>query len=451
MNPKVNSTTRGKLVIHDSKTQPALEKKPTIITDYSSKKPTRNEQKEAQSSLSLLKQKMRTTMKKTTTLEDRGFDLYGQDDGNQRFNDTLQHKKMATEQNLSNKARTNQTSMNKIDRDVTKKVGQTGASTKQAPKVDQPPKKTPSRTTTANYNTSAKQNDDSNDFEEYTVNKYINSNTSANKQVSNNNDRFTKDTARAPAKNSFKGFSTNSNINDEREDLAYEKPKPSTTTFTKKPTANTSSNKVEPRAPAKSKPATNQNHAYNNPVHDDEVPIKQIHNQFEIPSDVDEDIELVQCPAGCGKSFRPDVVPKHAKICKKVFQQKRKPFDVAQQRQIDEMKEMQAENKYKKKPQAKAAAKPKAKEGAVPKWKLQSALLRNGLRAARGGETKNSEEATMVKKFEEQEMARCPFCNRTFNDEAAKRHIPFCEKKAKDNKLKGAPQKKVTPAPVKRR
>lgn len=32
-----------------------------------------------------------------------------------------------------------------------------------------------------------------------------------------------------------------------------------------------------------------------------------------------------------------------------------------------------------------------------------------------------------------EEYVQCNFCNRRFNATAAKRHIPFCEKKAKEN------------------
>jgi hypothetical protein len=38
------------------------------------------------------------------------------------------------------------------------------------------------------------------------------------------------------------------------------------------------------------------------------------------------------CTEGCGRSFKQDTLEKHARICKKVFQSKRKKFDVSKQR-----------------------------------------------------------------------------------------------------------------------
>jgi hypothetical protein len=38
------------------------------------------------------------------------------------------------------------------------------------------------------------------------------------------------------------------------------------------------------------------------------------------------------CRQGCGRKFNPDSVGKHEKICKKVFQGKRKEFNAQEQR-----------------------------------------------------------------------------------------------------------------------
>ena len=34
------------------------------------------------------------------------------------------------------------------------------------------------------------------------------------------------------------------------------------------------------------------------------------------------------CPQGCGRKFNPKALQKHIKVCKKVFQETRKPFEV---------------------------------------------------------------------------------------------------------------------------
>ena len=43
--------------------------------------------------------------------------------------------------------------------------------------------------------------------------------------------------------------------------------------------------------------------------------------------------ELVLCSEGCGRKFNENALEKHEKICRKVFQQKRKVFNAAEFRQ----------------------------------------------------------------------------------------------------------------------
>ncbi len=44
--------------------------------------------------------------------------------------------------------------------------------------------------------------------------------------------------------------------------------------------------------------------------------------------------ELIECTMGCGRSFKSDLIKKHMKICKKVFQSKRKVFDSSKNRTV---------------------------------------------------------------------------------------------------------------------
>ena len=56
----------------------------------------------------------------------------------------------------------------------------------------------------------------------------------------------------------------------------------------------------------------------------------------EQPSEYPEDDgELYECSKGCGRQFNSNVIAKHEKICEKVFQQKRKVFNTAAQRQLE--------------------------------------------------------------------------------------------------------------------
>jgi|JI61114C2RNA_FD_contig_61_2554284_length_1150_multi_2_in_0_out_0_2 hypothetical protein len=43
--------------------------------------------------------------------------------------------------------------------------------------------------------------------------------------------------------------------------------------------------------------------------------------KYQQPREYDDDTgELVQCSEGCGRKFKEDVLEKHEKICRKVFQ-----------------------------------------------------------------------------------------------------------------------------------
>lgn len=132
------------------------------------------------------------------------------------------------------------------------------------------------------------------------------------------------------------------------------------------------------------------------------------------------------CP-DCGRSFVQSVLDKHVKVCKKVFQSKRKEFDSQKKRVIDEEHEnIIKENEMKEKYQQKAKPKGKGSDKkAVPKWKKQSEQFRNMIH---GGKV----ESAPVDDYE-----LCKFCNRKYNEEAYKKHVGGCERRFKDNFLKG--------------
>ena len=44
---------------------------------------------------------------------------------------------------------------------------------------------------------------------------------------------------------------------------------------------------------------------------------------------------FVMCRQGCGRKFNPDSISKHQKVCKKVFQNKRKQFNAQQKRIVE--------------------------------------------------------------------------------------------------------------------
>lgn len=103
-------------------------------------------------------------------------------------------------------------------------------------------------------------------------------------------------------------------------------------------------------------------------------------NKYEV-----DDTTLSPCP-DCGKMFAQLPLSKHVKICKKVFLNKRKPFDSKKTRLVDEEQETlinQSEMEAKKQKNKKNAIQTK-----IPKWKKQSEQLRKIAQANREEDSK---------------------------------------------------------------
>ena len=148
--------------------------------------------------------------------------------------------------------------------------------------------------------------------------------------------------------------------------------------------------------------------------------------------------ELRECPEGCGRSFNLNALKSHVKVCKKVFQTKRKAFDSAQARAIED--------------EAVGYQKPKSnnrnnkggysmnvgvndKASKKNKWKQQSEAFRAIIKGARGGEI-SKEDQNAIDEARDSGLVLCNFCGRKFSDQAAKKHIPFCESKSKTQSMR---------------
>ena len=75
---------------------------------------------------------------------------------------------------------------------------------------------------------------------------------------------------------------------------------------------------------------------------------------------------LEMCSRGCGRAFHPSALPTHEKICRQVFQSKRKVFNTAVHRLV----EGQTYKPPSKQPTKSSIRK---KQPGVANWKLQSA------------------------------------------------------------------------------
>ena len=126
------------------------------------------------------------------------------------------------------------------------------------------------------------------------------------------------------------------------------------------------------------------------------------------------------CP-DCGRRFVQAVYDRHIKICKKVFQSKRKAFDIKQKRfNGEEQAQLAKSGEYREKMELK-----KKKKKNEPKWKKQSEELRQ---IAKGGEKTY---------YVPSDYILCKFCNRNYNEEAYKKHVSGCERRFKDAQLRG--------------
>lgn len=100
--------------------------------------------------------------------------------------------------------------------------------------------------------------------------------------------------------------------------------------------------------------------------------------------------KLYECQQ-CGRSFKRDALQKHQKVCKKVFQLKRKEFDVDEKRMISKEQKLLAA-KGKRKMNVNKNLKGKGK-----KWKKQSEGLRKMIKKnAKGKKKKNGIEVEIV-------------------------------------------------------
>lgn len=149
---------------------------------------------------------------------------------------------------------------------------------------------------------------------------------------------------------------------------------------------------------------------------------------------------LVPCP-DCGRKFKEESLEKHTKICKKVFQQKRKQFNSAANRLGEFENANELIEKASKIEKEKEAPKKDKPSGKVPKWKAESLAFRQAILAAKGagGDEEAQQKANELQQElgaikeaagdeVDPDMLKCPHCGRTFNKEAGERHVKICQK-----------------------
>jgi DNA-directed RNA polymerase subunit RPC12/RpoP len=159
-----------------------------------------------------------------------------------------------------------------------------------------------------------------------------------------------------------------------------------------------------------------------------EVPIAALKSQPPLEENEQENIKRIPCKH-CGRKFAEQALAKHQVNCEKVFLKKRKVFNTASQRVVSQEQVKLAET-GKKVEKSKPAKK-------MPKWKMQSEQFRKavGNTDSKGGDQVQSEEIN--------DRVQCPYCGRSFKEETAARHIPFCKNKSEMDKIKSSSKRKV--------
>jgi len=156
---------------------------------------------------------------------------------------------------------------------------------------------------------------------------------------------------------------------------------------------------------------------------------------------------------GVWSQFNQEALERHRKICKKVFQQKRKKFDSAAIRLgqlenagqlINNAKKIEQEAERVREEAARASDRKEEAPQQKPlkKWEIQSLQFRQAMlnqKAAAGDEKARDEAESIAAKLRaaagsepgdsvDPDKSKCPHCGRTFNKEAAERHIAVCVK-----------------------
>eukprot|EP00057_Strongylocentrotus_purpuratus_P030107 XP_780721.3 PREDICTED: zinc finger C2HC domain-containing protein 1A [Strongylocentrotus purpuratus] len=144
----------------------------------------------------------------------------------------------------------------------------------------------------------------------------------------------------------------------------------------------------------------------------------------EVPEYAD-NIESDFRPCGtCGRTFLPDTLARHAKVCRKTAKKKRKTFDSSKQR---------AEG-------TDIGTVPKTNERDLPpskknNWRQKHEDFIEAMQSAKGVSKAIKTGAPLppppAQKRINPDYVQCPSCERHFSESASERHIPWCKEKNK--------------------
>jgi hypothetical protein len=135
---------------------------------------------------------------------------------------------------------------------------------------------------------------------------------------------------------------------------------------------------------------------------------------------------LLPCKS-CTRTFRPEALAKHSKICEKTLMKKRKKFDSSKQR-IQGTDLAQFVPSVKTSTLKKKEPSSRCEPSNQSKWKEKHTQLVQTIREARNASDTNDtsmNKSTSLLKSSDHDQ--CPYCERHFGPKAYDRHIEWCK------------------------
>ncbi|EGD83463.1 hypothetical protein PTSG_04071 [Salpingoeca rosetta] len=154
-----------------------------------------------------------------------------------------------------------------------------------------------------------------------------------------------------------------------------------------------------------------------------------------------EQVQLSPCPT-CNRTFNPKALAKHAPICQRTTANaaRRGTFESSKQR-VGEGEGKKAPTPARKKNPPSHSNKPVGSTKKKADWREKHKQFIQNIRAARkvqkfineGGDVSS---LPPPPPSENPDYVKCPICSRRFNEDAAERHVKFCEEKSKRERIK---------------
>ena len=149
-----------------------------------------------------------------------------------------------------------------------------------------------------------------------------------------------------------------------------------------------------------------------------------------------ENERLLKCDM-CNRTFREDIIEKHSLVCLKVQNANRPKFDSKSHRLAGIQtggKPVQSAFAASSNSKANIQTKPSTDDRIAikrPSWRDKSDQLRAAIGAARSNDPREKLRYEQeLARVNQQCLTKCEFCGRSFNADAAARHIPICQNKA---------------------